>query len=302
MFRGLIHSNKRVFVSGAVGATLLFGAIPAGVQLEQNGGQESREDTAYNNIAKHPLVVSGNSRFATFRVDPSRLLQNSVLSVSHCDAEKPKDAMPPTRQFFWPPSGQSGLNLVAEGMRRKNLYVVAVDVYKVGIYLSPAQDSAMMTAVSNGAPVNLVNRPRCRASGPDAATMGVALHFVRSVSTKQVVDATIEALTKGVDAATSAAAGESYHKALADMQQQLTQGIGPNGMKTHEEMQFTFFLAPQGQEYAAMVIKDDFVATLEHPLLVRRLAEVYGDTDPKTAIAIGVPQQLTERYKAAPQQ
>ena len=44
----------------------------------------------------------------------------------------------------------SALQLAAAGMRRKNLMVMEVDVYKVGIYLSPTKDKDASTSFGKG--------------------------------------------------------------------------------------------------------------------------------------------------------
>ena len=151
-------------------------------------------------------------------------------TVSFCSSSATDSGLGDSLQFFTPPDGQTKLDLVAAGMRRKNLYIVEVDVYRVGIYLSAVQDAAIRKAVAAGGDLDLVRRPVVT-DKESRANMAVLLRFVRAVTTKQVVDATIEALGKGVSKEAAAEAGESYAQELQEMARLLTEGIGAAGMK-----------------------------------------------------------------------
>ncbi|KAJ1442636.1 hypothetical protein B484DRAFT_442052, partial [Ochromonadaceae sp. CCMP2298] len=121
-------------------------------------------------------------------------------------------------QTTFPTSASEGasLDLVAAGMRRKNLLVLEVDVYTVGIYL------AKFTTLFAGDSL---------ASQLSEAGVGILLHFVRQVGKGQMVDALVEAMS---------GEGAEYNTALSAFSALLDAAVDAKGMKKDGEIMFTF--------------------------------------------------------------
>ena len=85
-------------------------------------------------------------------------------------------------------------------MRRKNLYVVEVDVYRVGLSLSESAVKKVKHSVSDGkfstplAETILSSQTPPKSRAEDATVAAVTLDFVRAVSIKQMVSAFDDAL------------------------------------------------------------------------------------------------------------
>lgn len=176
-----------------------------------------------------------------------------------------------------PPSALKSppLSLAGVGMRRKNLYVVEVDVYLASLYLG--QEALRAAKASKGQDPSLAGLPEAlylsttaAVSGKQAPTAQAAttLHFVRDVGQQTVVDAFNDAF-QGVDAASIA----SFKSALGET-------IGSNGMKAGECVTFYWMNASSGLH----VEKNGVVSpAVRAPELERKLLKVY--TAPDTAVS-----------------
>lgn len=215
------------------------------------------------------------------------LLAALTLSTSHgkceeglCPAFANHD-FPLQRSFaLQGESDSNSLSLTAAGIRRKNLFIVEVDVYRVGVYLSAAKDAQLLQSPSQQ-PVHVtISQPV-----QQEVTLGIVLHFLRSVTAKQVVDAIVEAL---VDPQASA----DYQTALKHFQTALLEAIGQGkGLGQAEEIVFLF----HGSDSLSFSVRGQAWKTIANGPLRQRLAEVY--TGPK-AVAKEVYQALVKRYEA----
>jgi hypothetical protein len=175
--------------------------------------------------------------FAARRFRGAAALLSVGGSVAACHAKLPFEAKGQAEVFQ--PAGQFGksapLKLAGAGMRKKNLYVVEVDVYVVGLYLSQgavkaAKDVKAKDAELGSLPEELAKLSRTQKDGsPVVATQ---LTFVRDVGQSSIVEAFNDAFA-GCDKA----AVDSFKKAFAE-------AVGSAGMKKGES--FTFMWAGAG--------------------------------------------------------
>jgi hypothetical protein len=149
-------------------------------------------------------------------------------------------------------------------MRRKNFYIVEVDVYQTGFAVTDSLGSKAKAAARAAAPINhsavLDALMDTTPSKNAAASIGITLHFVRTVSTKQCVDAYDDAL-KGCDPV----AASHFSRILADT-------IGPNGINAGEEIRF-FWLDGGGM----LIQCRGAMCTMLDKDISRRLLETYLD-------------------------
>ena len=93
----------------------------------------------------------------------------------------------------FPNAIKNPLILAAVGMRRKNFYIVEVDVYLVGISISPslvkkAQQCAAIS-VDESSVVDCLMVRDSKATNSKATRVAATLRMVRGVTTSQIVDA-----------------------------------------------------------------------------------------------------------------
>ena len=104
-------------------------------------------------------------------------------------------------------------------MRRKNLYIIEVDVYRVGLSLSEAVVKEVKHSLSDGkfsaplAETILSSQTPPKSKAEDASTAAVTLDFVRTVSIKQMVQAFDDALL-GCEKAAIAAFSQGLYKVI----------------------------------------------------------------------------------------
>jgi len=169
----------------------------------------------------------------------------------------------------------SALQLVAAGMRRKNLVVMEVDVYKVGIYLSAAKDKDSSNSFAKGKGFSLSS------STSDPISVGISLTFVRSVGTSKVVDAIVEALS---------GKGDKYKKSLEDFEKILLDGIGDGGVQNNDVIDFVL----KGKSEIGVAVRGKLGGFVNSGELRDKLIEVY--TGDKKAVAPEVVKILKKRY------
>lgn len=109
------------------------------------------------------------------------------------------------------------LQLSSAGMRRKNLFVVDVDVYSVGLYLSPEKQVKLK---SN--PTGKLIEALVSGDVDDAIHLCLVLKFVRDVKSSLVVDAIASALSSK---------GDSYSHALSSFKSILLKSLGAGASK-----------------------------------------------------------------------
>eukprot|EP01041_Mallomonas_annulata_P002679 gene2679-5272_t len=171
---------------------------------------------------------------------------------------------------------ESQLDLVAAGMRRKNLFVVEVDIYIVGVYLSRQKQDAILQDLEQSKPFDLVSN-----LNEDDISLVLLLRFVRGIGAPRVVDAIVNALS---------GSGEEYNTALVSFKNILLGALGINGLEKGEEIIFAF----RGTEDLGIIAKGTFGGWVKNDKLRRRLADIY--TGPK-AVAPEVTDTLSSRFE-----
>lgn len=147
-------------------------------------------------------------------------------------------------------------------MRRKNFYIVEVDVYQTGFAVTDSLGAKARAAAASSSPINhaAVMDALLSAAPSKGASVAITLKFVRTVSTKQCVDAYDDAL-KGCNP-----------EAAANFSRILAETIGPDGLKSGEQIQF-FWLDGGGM---LIECRGATCAMLDNEIS-RRLLETYLD-------------------------
>jgi len=158
------------------------------------------------------------------------------------------------------------LTLVGVGMRRKNLFIVDVDVYQVGLNLSPiALAKAKAWKTIGNFKYSLVEMilqipPRKMFGDVEETSVSIILRFVRPVSKDQIVAAFDEALV-GLD-----------KQVLADFKDALSKATS-GGLKKGDEICFHW------PKHGGLIVSSgDYISHgIESDELAKRLLEVYID-------------------------
>lgn len=185
------------------------------------------------------------------------------------------------KTFYSDPTTKHELSLVSAGMRRKNVIVMEVDVYKVGIYLSESKDAGIHEAATkmplHGDDIVIeIEKPAVRSS----ISVGISLNFVRDVQTDKVVSAIIQAMV---------GPGDEYNKALQNFSDILLSAIGADGMKNNSVLSLTF----HGKDGLSISIDDKFVGSLTSGKIRLKLIEIYLGPKP---LAPAVVEVIKARY------
>lgn len=152
-------------------------------------------------------------------------------------------------------------------MRRKNLYVVEVDVYLIALSLPTSVINSVKLWKKTGDPAtplaDVILQPESSKSvGTDRTKVAVTLKFVRSVTKDQIIQAFEDALI-GCD-----------KKAIADFRDAMSKVIdGDRGLKTGDILHFDW-----PKEGGLMISSEKRVtAEIQNPEVTRRMLEVYID-------------------------
>lgn len=162
------------------------------------------------------------------------------------------------------------MGLAAIGMRKKNFYIVAVDVYLVGLYLSPSALQAAKKWRAGDKSKTLAETLLELPAEPRKSTnpkVVITLRMVRDLSTKQIVDAFNDAFA-GLPADSINAFAEILSKA-----------VGTLGVSKGEDV--TFIWLNSGGLYV-MKNKEQGYTVIDEDI-ERRLLETY--CDPKRAVS-----------------
>ena len=152
-------------------------------------------------------------------------LTAASFTVAACDF----DAKGFPRALTFPgPKKTTPLSLAGVGMRRKNLYIMEVDVYLVGFYMGKDAIAAAKkwSAAQGSLQETLITDAFAGKGDPMAA---VTLKFVRGVGQDAIVEAFNEAF-KGLDP-----------EAIVCFKEATKKAIGEKGMKEGEEFSFFWF-------------------------------------------------------------
>lgn len=164
----------------------------------------------------------------------------------------------PTKVIPSIPIGTNPLYLAGVGMRRKNLYVVDVDVYLVGINVSASSlGKAREWKVSTANNKSLTDALLDNNNTKEKTKVGATLRFVRGVTSSQIVEAFNDAFSD-LSVADIAAFKQSMREVLTD------------GVKQGEEFQF-YWMA----DGSLLISKDRKIATVQSTAISKRLLEVY---------------------------
>lgn len=152
-------------------------------------------------------------------------------------------------------------------MRRKNLYVVEVDVYLIGLSLPASVIKSLKHWKKTGDPATsladvILQKETSRNTGTDRTMVAVTLKFVRAVSKAQIIQAFEDALI-GCD-----------KKAISDFRDAMSKVIdGDRGLKTGDILHFDW-----PKEGGLVVSSEKRVGSeVKSPEVARRLLEVYID-------------------------
>lgn len=135
----------------------------------------------------------------------------------------PTKCVNPVPDRAWP----YALPLAGVGMRRKNFYVMEVDVYMAAINLSPRALQSVKASKGTGSSSVEAVLKGTKGEIPQPAVT-VILRFVRDVDSKKVSEAFNDVFT-----------GVAPDK-IANFGKQLSAAIGETGMKTGEEVMFVW--------------------------------------------------------------
>lgn len=184
--------------------------------------------------------------------------------------EGPFDSKGLPATLVWYPN-QTNLSLVGVGMRRKNLYVTMVDVYKVGAYLSPSYVAKAKAWKDAGKPSSfsdlIVPKPPVAGGKFGAAKACVTLKFVRDVGNDAICAAFTEAFT-GCNPDT-----------VKRFQEALNATIAATGLKTGEEISFVWM----ENDEVVMTKNGADGKSIDDIELANRLLDVY--FDPKRSVS-----------------
>ena len=162
------------------------------------------------------------------------------------------------------------LSLFGVGMRRKNFYIVDVDVYLVGISLADDTLKIAKQWNSNGGGKSLVDSIfdsyHLLSSKPSKVTLSATLRFCRGATTAQFLNAFEDAF-KGCDQV----AVEDFKTVFSEL---ITAGI-------KEKDEFVFYWLDNGDVVVSM--NGQIGNVLPHKELNKRLLEVY--IDPKRTVS-----------------
>ena len=203
-----------------------------------------------------------------------------ILAVSGSNYPK-SDVKPlPSKDFFdtqgfpskisWESKAPCQLYLSGVGMRRKNLYVTSVDVYRVGLYLSPLSLNDSKEWKKEGKSISIADTLVSTSNNSkitDQAKAGVILKFVRDVGKDSISEAFISAFVG------------CNEMSIKKFKEALSNTIVDGTIKKGEELGF-FWLQNNG----LVITKNNIVGKeIYEPELENRLLKVY--LDPKLTVS-----------------
>ena len=182
------------------------------------------------------------------------------------------DAIPLTKTV----GNSKPYSLIASGMRKKNLFVVNVDVYHVGIYASPLLENTIKSNIQANKDFGLASKTS------DDISCSIYIKFVRSVTTDKIVQAFQEGLSQSV----------SDKSALNSFTSILLKKIGSKGASTSDTIEFIF--KGRSDEVGILVRDDKTIDYVKSAALRERLLDIYVG---KEAIVPEIPKQIINKYK-----
>lgn len=203
-------------------------------------------------------------------VDDKTCSSSSSSSSSSCN-----DNLPLTKSIV---GANKQYALIASSMRRKNLLVVNVDVYRVGIYAS----SSLETIVKNNIKAGKSYVVGLASKSGDEVSLSLYLKFVRSVTTDKI----LEAFRTGLSSVADNIAVNSFSDILL-------RKIGKTGTKKDDTIEFIF--KGRNNEEIGILVRDDKVPEIVKSSALReKLIEIYTGAD---SIVPDLPKQLEKKYK-----
>jgi len=168
-------------------------------------------------------------------------------------------------------------SLIASGMRKKNLFVVNVDVYHVGIYASPSLENTIKSNIKANKDFGLASKTG------DEVSLSIYLKFVRDVTTDKIVQAFQEGLSTSV----------SDKTALNSFTSILLKKIGSKGASKDDTIEFIF--KGRNNDEVGILVRDDKVPEIVKSAALReRLIDIYAG---KETIVPEIPKQIVNKYK-----
>lgn len=186
------------------------------------------------------------------------------------------------------PQQDQQFQLVAAGMRRKSLFIMEVDVYKVGIYTSAMKDSALQQMkITSGTLTTSLHKEYDESS----ASLGIVLKFVRSVGSDKIVGAMQEAFEPpSLDDQDDNR--RAYANSVRDFNKMLEKLMKPNnGAKTDDEILFTF--CGEESDAIGVSLNEVFAGVIRNSELRHRLVDIYAG---EKGVTKEIRHILEERY------
>lgn len=200
-------------------------------------------------------------------------IDDKTCSSSSSSSSSCNDNLPLTKSIV---GANKQYALIASSMRRKNLLVVNVDVYRVGIYASSSLETIVKNNIKAGKSYGLASK-----SG-DEISLSLYLKFVRSVTTDKI----LEAFRTGL----SSVADKTAVNSFSDI---LFKKIGKIGTKKDDTIEFIF--KGRNNEEIGILVRDDKVPEIIKSAALReKLIEIYTGAD---SIVPDLPKQLEKKYK-----
>ena len=197
-----------------------------------------------------------------------------VLSLSvNGDDKTCNDAIPLTKAVV---GNSKPYSLVASGLRKKNLFVVNVDVYHVGIYASPSLENTIKSNIKANKDFGLSSK-----TGDDVS-LSIYLKFVRAVTTDKIVQAFQEGLSSSV----------TDKNALNSFTSILLKKIGSKGASKDDTIEFIF--KGRNNDEIGIIVRDDNAEIVKSAALRERLIDIYAGKD---SIVPELPKQIVNKYK-----
>ena len=165
--------------------------------------------------------------------------------------------------------GSQSKQLIAAGMRKK----LVIPVYAVGLYVSDSKEKELNKCKSECS--NKLSTPASESIGS-----AIVLKFQMAVGTNKVVNAIVDALP---------GKSKAYKDALSKFQDVLLSGLGENGAKTGDIVEFVF----RGSNEIGVGVRGNVAGWIKNSELRSKLMDIYAGSK---SVAPEVPKILKENY------
>ena len=197
-------------------------------------------------------------------------LWNNHLIADTGSKSFPTYTLPEIRNFNgygW--GGSQNKQLIAAGMRKK----LVIPVYAVGLYISDSKDRELKKCKSKCS-------NKLSTSASESIGSAIVLKFQMSVGTNKVVNAIVDALP---------GKSKTYKESLNKFQEILLSGLGKDGAKTGDVVEFVF----KGSNEIGVGVRGNVIGWIKNSELRSKLMDIYAGSK---SVAPDVPKLLKEKY------